>query len=428
MLLVSTLLSISNHLSIYLPCLLLAALVGCGLNYVLLKRLVSGLFSLQVSFTFNTAVVLFGWATGAISCSRVAHFFFYEGTVVVGIYWVYRRILDNRADIFQRLRQADPAAVSSVLVAFNLLLFGLYVVVVQNDGTSRIEFMTATWFSFLRPVLSLLTPLTFFFPFYLLERGERFRPLSILGSAILSSIASGSKGTFAFGCVGSLLFYQELKGSRFVIPRALRFVLFAALSLSAVFALQRLDVGMADLADRFVRFGESTIMVYYAPDPSAAAAGVSTLAKIHRGGARLLGDRSAADIDTLFGFALSREDHGDHNFTGPNAQVASYMLANYSGWDNLIGVSSILAYLAIVTWFYRAFIHHHGNGKVLLLPFVIASLNAFPQDYYQGMSDVTVISMAVLALAGMGVVTYACSGAGIRGVRTGGTRTSDGTA
>lgn len=414
MLLVRTLLSISNHLPVYLSCLLLAALIGIGLNYVFLKRLVSGLIFLQVSFTFNTAVVLFGWATGALSFPRVAHFFFYELTVVFGIYWVYRRIIHHRANLLERLRQSNFTTVSTLLVVFNLLLVGLYVVVVRNDGNSRIEFMTATWFSFFRPVMSLLTPLAFFLPLYLLERGERFRPLSILGSSVLSSIASGSKGAFAFGLVGSLLFYEDLKGSRFVIPRALRFVLFAALSLSVGFALQRLDVSIADLADRFVRFGESTIMVYYSDDPTAAAAGVSTVAKIHRGAAKLVGDRSAADIDTLFGFALSRIHYGANTFTGPNAQLSSYMLCNYSGWGNLIGVSSILAYLAMVAWFCGAFIQRPVQGKMLLLPFIVASLNAFPQDYYQGMSDVTVICMAALALTGMGVVTYACGGAGTR--------------
>jgi len=152
-------------------------------------------------------------------------------------------------------------------------------------------------------------------------------------------------------------------------------------------------------------------MVYYSDDPTAAASGVSTFAKIHRGAAKVLGDKSAADVDTLFGFALSRLHYGANTFTGPNAQLSSYMLCNYSGWDNLIGLASILGYLAIVAWFCNAVLYRRETETVMLLPFAIVSLNSFSQDYYQGMSDVTVIGIAGLAFAWVRVMTFACRGA-----------------
>jgi hypothetical protein len=354
MLVVNTLLSISDHLWIYLACLFLAGAFGMALNYIFLGRYVNGLIFLQTSFVFNTAIVLFGSVTGAISFFRVAHFFLYELAVVI---------------------------------------------------------MTASWFSYFRPAISILGPLSFFFPIYLLDRGRSFLPLSIVAAAVVSSIASGSKGALVFGLISAWLLYEDLKGARLVIPKALRLVLLLAISLSALFGLERLDVGLSELAQRFVRFGESTIMVYYADDPAAAAAGVSTIAKIHRGAAKLLGDGSAADVDTLFGFALSREDNGAHNFTGPNAQVSSYMLCNYSGWQNLLGLASILGYLATVNWFVGHFMYRQITGCALLFPFVVASLNDFLQDYYQGMSDMTLMVMLALASAGMGAVVLACRNA-----------------
>ena len=409
MLIVATISSIADHLLVYLASLLLAGLMGIGLNYIFLRRYVSGLMFLQISVVFNTAIILFGWTIGAVSLFRVVHFFFYQWTAVIGIYWIYRRILQNRARTFLRLSQFNVTAVSALLVSFNLIMFGLFFcLVVQNEGASRIEFMTAAWFSFFRPVMSILTPLSFFVPLYLLDCGHRLVPLSILGSSVMSNIASGSKASFVLGVIGSLLLYEELKGARLVLSRALRWFLLIAMSLSAVLALERLDVNLVALAERFVRFGESTIMVYYADDASAAASGVSTLAKVHRGVAKFVGDRSAADVDTAFGFALSREDNGAHNFAGPNAAISSYMLCNYSGWENLIGLASIFGYLAVVTWFIERCVHRQGAWGVLLLPFAVASLNGFVQDYYQGMSDVTLMLIAILASAWIGVTTFAC--------------------
>lgn len=382
--------------------------MAIGVSYSFLKRAVSGLMFLQISFVFNTAIILFGWATGAVSLFRVAHFFLYQWTAVLGLYWVYRSILRNRAGIFERLHHLNVAKISALLVSFNLVLFGFFLcLVVRNEGASRIEFMTASWFSFFRPVLSILAPLGFFFPLYLLDRGYRLLPLLILASSVICNVASGSKASFVFGVICALLLYRDLKGTKLAVPKWLVFAVMTGLTLSAVFALARLNVGAADLAARFVRFGESTIMVYYSDDPSAAASGVSTLAKIHRGVAKALGDRSAADIDTLFGFALSTAVYGGHNFTGPNAQIPSYMFCNYSGWENLIGFGSIVGYLLMIAFFIQRIVLR-GAEKVMLIPFVVSSLNTFAQDYYQGMSDLTLLWILMALLAGMEFVTLAC--------------------
>ncbi|MGB8013697.1 MAG: hypothetical protein WCF68_18950 [Terriglobales bacterium] len=409
MLLVGTMIDISEHLPLYLGCLLLAGLLAMVLNHAVLGRPTGGLIFLQVSFAFNTAIVLFGWARGLVRFSGVAHCLLYELMAAGGIYWIYRKLLRHRIRLLERLGRLHAAAVAALLVSFNLAMFALFLVfVVRNEGGSRIEFMNAGWFSFLKPTVSLLTPLTFFFPVYLLDRGQRFLPLMILSAAILSSIASGSKGALVFGFIGAALLYRDIKGSRLAIPKSVKIILLLVLSLSVTLTLARLDVTLPDLAQRFIRFGESAVLVYYADDPASAADGVSTLAKIHRGAARLLGDPSAADIDTAFGFALNRADSGAQNFTGPNAQISSYMMCNYSGWGNLIGIASIFGYLAILSWFVERFLGRGDAGTALLLPFAVASLSDFLQDYYQGMSDVTLILMLAMALAGIDVVRSAC--------------------
>ena len=411
MLVFDTLAAISDNLVVYLLSVFISGLAAIGINYYYVKRFVGGLVLLQIYVVFNTAIILFGWWLGAVSSFRVTHFLVYEFTDVAGIYWLYRKILGSRGLILQRLQAANHTMVSMCLLLFNSVMCGLNLVFVPNNGGSRIEFMTASWFSFYRPLMAIMVPLGFFFSVYLLDRGKRLLPLLILASSVTSNILAGSKASFLYGIVCALLFYEDLKGARLAVSRTLRYVLIMGLSLSAVFALARLNASAADLAERFVRTAESTIMVYYSDDPTAAASGVSTFAKIHRGAAKVLGDKSAADVDTLFGFALSRLHYGANTFTGPNAQLSSYMLCNYSGWDNLIGLASILGYLAIVAWFCNAVLYRRETETVMLLPFAIVSLNSFSQDYYQGMSDVTVIGIAGLAFAWVSVMTFACRGA-----------------
>lgn len=407
MLVFKTLAAVADHLEVYLACAALAAGLVMGMNFYYVRRWIGGMVLLQIYFVFNTAIILFGCWSGEVAGARVLHFLAYELATLAGIYWLYRKILRHRTALLKQLERANSGTVSLCLLLFNAVLCAINFQYAAAPGASRIEFMTASWFSFFRPIMTVLLPLGYFFPIYLLDRGRRLLPLLLLGSSVTANVLAGSKASFLYGVVCALLFYEDLKGARLKLSKTLSLFLFASLMLTAGLALARLNVTLADMAERFVRTGESTIMVYYSSDPRAAAAGLSTLAKIHRGGAKLLGDASAADIDTLFGFALSRVEYGAHNFTGPNAQISSYMLCNYAGWANLIGAASILAYLALVDWFCRAFVFPGAAGKVFFLPFVVVSLNSFPQDYYQGMSDLTVIGLAALVLASAGVAAMA---------------------
>ena len=161
--------------------------------------------------------------------------------------------------------------------------------------------------------------------------------------------------------------------------------------LAGFIALNRLNVSALDLVERFIKTGESTIMVYFSADPTEACKDVSLFAAVHRGIAKFFSDSSALNIDTLFGFALSTIDYGDHFFTGPNAQIGSYMLCNYSYFYNIIGIATILAYFSIVRVFSNKVVYSKYNLPIILFPLVITSINAFAQDYYQGISDITLI-------------------------------------
>jgi hypothetical protein len=410
---ISALSAISDHIAAYLVSLFLAGLIGIGLNYIFLRKYTSGLIYVQISFAFNTAIILFGWWNGNVTLFHVAHYFIYEMTVVVGVYWVYRQILKGNARLFESLQKMNVGTVSALLVMYNVAI-SLMVIkyVVGIGGASRIGYMTAPWFSFVRPIMFILDPLSCLFSIYLFDRGKRILPALILASTVIASILGGSKASYLYGVLIMLLFYEDLKGGPLVIPKALKSALVIGLCVSAVVTLARLNENATSMETRLVLTGESTIEVYYSDDPTAAASGVSTLAKIHRGVAKVLGDSSANDPDTLFGYALNRVEYGANTFTGPNAAIASYMLCNYSGWENLIGFASIFGYLAIVSWFYDIFIYRHGQAtpRLIYLPFLVTSLYNFPQEYNHGMSDLTLICILALSFAWISLAVVASQG------------------
>jgi hypothetical protein len=411
---ISALSAISDHIAAYFVCLFLAGLIGIGLNYIFLKKYTSGLLFVQISFAFNTAIILFGWWNGNVTLFRVAHYFIYEMTVVVGVYWVYRQILKGRTKLFKGFQQLNINTVSAILVIYNIAISLMIIkYVIGNRGVSRIEYMQASWYSYVRPIIFILDPLSYLFLIYLLDRGKRVLPMLILVSTVSASILGGSKASYLYGVLITLLFYRDLKGRPLVIPRALKSAFVIGLAFSALLTLVRLHEDMTSMAERFVLTGESTIEVYYSADPTAAASGVSTFAKIHRGVAKVLGDRSANDPDTLFGFALNIVEYGVNTFTGPNAAIPSYMLCNYPGWENLIGLASIFCYLAIITWFYERFIYRRRQAtpRVIFLPFVVGCLTAFPQDYNYGMSCVTLICILSLSFAWISLAVAASQNA-----------------
>jgi len=394
-------LALADNVYMYAFSVIIALLIAVFINYKFIKNFFSGLILVQFSFVFNAAIVIFGFILSKIDMSRVIHYFFFELLTVIGVYVVYKKIINKRSYIITRLKQSNPLIISLVLIFFNMALTIMYVKSVATDGSSRIEFMVSGWFSYVRPFISLMVPLSYLFSIFLLDKGNKMLGVAVIGSSIFSNIASGSKASFILGILSAFLIYRDLSGGVFLLSRLMRVAIIGGVTILALLSLAKLNVGLADVGERIILTGDATIMVYFSEHPDAASVGLSTLAKVHRGAARLLGDSSATNNDTLFGFALNMQETGENSFTGPNASIPAYMLCNYRGIMNLIGIASILGYLLILVFFVNnVVLNFRINNSILLLPFVLSSLGNFSQDYYSGMSDIVLI-MGLAAIFGL---------------------------
>jgi hypothetical protein len=366
-------------------------------NKLAFGHFLSGLFMTQLASVFAAAVVGDLYQREAITGFGVAHFFLVEGVAFLVIAVLYKRLLRIGPDLVDAVI-AFHARYGRALQAALLILAAVNVVSVPGDGQSRILPQTTYWFSFLRPLQAFAIPAATLAAVTLLSR-ERYRSglfLFFLVAAV--SISSGSRASFVIGAVFWALVLRDLDPStrmprlRILVPVGILLALLAALNLRAA------GMGAPELIDRFVAYGDAVIMVYTAPEPTAACAGVSPLAKLHRGLARLAGDASARDLDTLFGFALSIIHFGDNTFTGPNARLGPYALCAFPSWS-IFAIAAMLAlYVAVIVWIAGPLRMRMASPAftALVLPFAIGSLNSFTVDYYQGVSDLT--SMAILLL------------------------------
>jgi hypothetical protein len=319
--------------------------------------------------------------------------------VIGGVYYIYKQLVNNRHLVLERFTHLPLKQIASVIIVYNLIMILISLKYVVNSDSSRIEYMTASWFSYFKPITMLLGSLCFIVPIFLLGQGKKKIATIIIALTILANILGGSKASFVLGIITALLIYKDFNGTHLVTSKLFKYNMVAGIFIITLFAFSRLNVGIVDIGSRLVLTGEGTIMVYYSNEPTLAAVGLTTAAKIHRGIAKFLGDKSAANIDTLFGFALSIVHYGENTFTGPNSSIPAYMLCNYQGMDNIIGVLSILGYFLIIRFFLKALvIGLNFKSGVIFFPFVIDSITTYPQDYYTGMANVTVIFEIILFL------------------------------
>jgi len=194
-----------------------------------------------------------------------------------------------------------------------------------------------------------------------------------------------------------VLALRDLSGPRtHVLKAADRWRLVLLAVPLAMTALVRLEVTPADVVERFMLFGEATILVYFADEPTAACEGVSTVASMHRGVARLLGDESANDIDTLFGFALTKIHLGVNTMTGPNGRLSPYFLCNFPGANLALGWLIVLLYRSLLLALYRR-TRHRPLLLAVVFPYVVTSLGLASQDFNLVMADITITSGLLLA-------------------------------
>lgn len=385
------------------PWTFVALLVGVALllgihNRLQLGRYWSGLFPAQLALAFNAAVVGHLYLLDEVSGARVAHFVVVEGSVYLVLAWQYRQLARDRHDIIDAVNQfidRHGKLVTGVLVG----LTTLNLVFVPRGGESRLLHQTAYWFSLVRPIQSFLLPVASLAVFAQLAVRRRGTALKLTALLAAQSISSGSKGFFLISLAMWALVLRDM-GATFGLRRRTYLaagVLGFAMTLVNVVLV---NTSLTDLTERFVAFGDAAMMVYPAVDPTAACANVSVLTSMHRGLARLLGDRSAADIDTLFGFALTIEAYGENSLTGPNARIGPYALCAFPSWSIVL--------LALVAGLYLGAIRYvtgtlqrrldSPTCTALVFPFAITSVNGFAIDYYQALSDLTALVLFTGAL------------------------------
>jgi hypothetical protein len=359
----------------------------------------NGLIFAQVTLFFNATTIIAGLSAGAVPDDRGIHFFCVEFLFLAGMYAVYSRLILHRTKVIEALHRFfdGPGAVPFVSFIFLIAIFNF--LVTPTDGSSRIEYMTGAWFSLLKPFIQLATPLSYLGVFILLlNKRKRRLGYALLAIAVLSNVMTGSKASFAFSLFTAFLVLRDLSvDPKLQLRSADKLKLSLFVSVTIALALTRLEVSAADVYDRFFLFGEANILTYFSDRPTAACENVSTFASMHRGWARLAGDPSATNIDTLFGFALMIEAVGVNTFTGPNARLSAYALCNFADERIVLGAIVVLAYLGLMLLVFSLSLSRRGL-LAIVYPFFLVSLAGASQDFNLIMQDITLFCALLVAL------------------------------
>lgn len=356
----------------------------------------NGLLFAQITLFFNAMTIIAGLSTEAVPEDRGIHFFAVEFLFLAAMYAVYSRLIRHRTKVLEALHRFFDGPGAVPFVCFIVLVAIFNFLATPTDGSSRIEYMTGAWFSLLKPFIQLATPLSYLGVFILLLNKRRRRlGYSLLAIAVLSNVMTGSKASFAFSLFTAFIALRDLDPKLHIRSAdKLKLSLFVAAAVSL--ALTRLEVSAADVSDRFFLFGEATILTYFSDRPTAACENVSTFASMHRGWARLAGDPSATNIDTLFGFALMIEETGVNTFTGPNARLSAYAICNFADERIMLCAIVVAAYLGLLLLVFSLSLNRPGL-LAIVYPFFLVSLAGASQDFNLIMQDITLFCALLVA-------------------------------
>jgi hypothetical protein len=350
----------------------------------------NGLILSQITLFFTSLTTIGGLSSGRLSAQLGLHFFSIELLFCLATYALYSRLLFHRAKVLAALNHFFNNNGAFCVIAVSIIVAFFNWLQAPTDGSSRIFYMTAAWFSMIKPLMGFVNSLSFLGVFILLlNRRRRWLGYLLMLVVILGSIMTGSKASFALNLFCSYLVLRDLYGDcRMQFKQIDKILILSFISLSSIAALARLQVNFADLSGRFLLFGEANMLTYFSDYPTSSCDNVSIFSKIHRGWARLFGDASAIDIDTLFGFALMIKYFGVNPFTGPNARISAYALCNFQGFGILLFALLLLIYGLLMFAVFRRF-NYWPTGLVFFYPFCISSLNSASQDIYIIMQDIT---------------------------------------
>lgn len=361
-------------------------------NKLLFKKYFNGLLLLTFNSGIVFAVILDLYFSNRITSEKLLFFIFSDFLIYVIVLLIYFFFLrhNNKEKLYSVLSYLNKKY-------FNLFAIWLVISLIINfinvswDGSSRIEFQTAQWYSFVRIITQIMTPVTgLVVIFNLYERN--YLKFSILFFLIIGmSIATGSKSSFVLFFIEYFLIFRDISVVKFNIRRNTYFILSFVLLLFALLNFILLGVELNGLFERVVHYAESTIMIFPSSNPCKVCQDQSLLSLIHRGFARLFGDKSAINIDSLFGFALSAEYYGANTFTGPNARIGSYTICAFPGLKILI-----MYFVFIVFILFNFFLIKITSikYKFLFITSVLLFFHGIQQfilDYNTAMSDFTII-------------------------------------
>lgn len=360
-------------------------------------RYVNALAYAQMTLAFNCVPTIAGQTSGLIDIGRTLHFFATEFAFFSLTCWVYAKVLNQHRSISGALNHFFAGQGGLWLTGFMVTIGFFNFAVAPVEGESRIAYMTADWFSLVKPFIQLATPLAYVGIFVMLMNKPRRRiGLLLFVVTVTANVLTGSKASFLFSLATAGLALRDLSvGKPFRLRNADKWKLAAAAVPIAMFALVRLEVTPADVADRFMLFGEANILTYFSDAPTEACRDVSTLASMHRGVARAVGDASANDIDTLFGFALTKLYLGVNTMTGPNGRLSAYMICNFAGARAAFGWLMIGIYFSLLWWLLQRS-RKNPTRLAVVFPYLVTSFGYASQDFNLIMADVTLGSLLLL--------------------------------
>lgn len=353
----------------------------------------------QIIFVFNAIPVIAGFFDGYLGPDKLVHFFVTEGILMAGVCGVYAFIIRQGREKHDEIGRFFSGSMPYILIAISAGLAVFIYMVTPQDGSSRIAYQTNYWYSTIKPIVAIFTPLSYFAVFVILMvHNKRTLAYTLLIVNVIGNVASGSKGAFVMQTLSTLLMIRDLGfTSKFRINRVDLLLAFTGLLGGLVLTLSRLKLTESDLWDRIMLFGEPTLMVYFAPDPTAGCRTLSLLARMHRGWGRMLGDPGALNIDTLFGYAWTIQYVGVNTFTGPNARYSSYMICNFPGPEIFFGFIMTALYLFLVCTTLRI-AARRNLALPLVYAFVVTSISTVAQDFNLLMQDVNFLMTMIFLL------------------------------
>jgi hypothetical protein len=166
-----------------------------GLNFA------NALAYAQMTLAFNAITIIGGREAELVDLSRTVHFFVIEFAFFILTCAAYRVLLKHRAHVIAALTSLFAGPGGAWLTVFMSLVCLFNFVMAPADGESRIAYMTAGWYSLLKPFIQLATPLAYVGVFMMLMMPARRRlAFLLLLVTLFGNVLSGSKASKRLSC------------------------------------------------------------------------------------------------------------------------------------------------------------------------------------------------------------------------------------